>query len=264
MQSHETVKLHRMPFYGRLSPEPNLGGGATNGKGGHERGNILRGFKGPSPLERQRTPTSEYSNSPFQSRHVLRRIFTDIGSIYGCSSTASFRPNAPRASDLLDTNSFHEPANCAYDYERDWGCARTVQKAIRRNSRSTKTANKVSQTADSGVTNRQYPWLTFPTPVPGLPDVTLYRDQWEDHIISRHVEMSGQEQIVGGVVSTPTIVINSPDSSGYYLFVNEDVRSQSGRTPLVVCVDPAERFLVTAYYDSAYKTAVIGTVVWQS
>lgn len=113
------------------------------------------------------------------------------------------------------------------------------------------------------MTDKVNPWMVFPTPVPGLPSVTLYRDQWDNHITAKHVEMVGQENRVGLVISTPTIVINSPDTSGYYIFVNEDVRSPHGTTPMAVCVDPADQFVVTAYYERAFRVSVSGTVIWQ-
>jgi hypothetical protein len=114
------------------------------------------------------------------------------------------------------------------------------------------------------VTDKTQPWLHFPTPVPGLSRVTLYQDQWKDHIL-KHSEMLGQEYRVGVVLGTPSVVWLAPDSPDYYLFLNENVRSPHGTSGLVACVDPKEQFLVTAYYDRRASVASImqgGVVIW--
>jgi hypothetical protein len=61
--------------------------------------------------------------------------------------------------------------------------------------------------------------------------------------------MLGLELTVGVVIQQPTIVTKTGDVNGYLLFMNEIVRSPGGNAPLIVCVDPAQQFVVTSYFD---------------
>lgn len=107
------------------------------------------------------------------------------------------------------------------------------------------------------------PWLTFTTPVERAPAVSIYREQWEGHVLAGHPEMLGQENRVGEILRAPTTVAQLEDASGYLLFVNSNVTSPGGNTPMVACVDPEEQFLVTSYYDRRLLRGVPGLIIWQ-
>ena len=92
----------------------------------------------------------------------------------------------------------------------------------------------------------------IPTPVPGLPFVTLYQDTWADHIIKQHVYMAGKETLVETTVTNPTVVVPGTSNPDYVVFVNHQETSSQG-SPLTVIIDPRDQVICTALYNKTFR-----------
>jgi hypothetical protein len=86
------------------------------------------------------------------------------------------------------------------------------------------------------------------TPLPALPQVTLYQDTWNDHIIGHHPEMRGREGSVHGALSQPSCVYESSSDPNRAIFISDGIKSQRG-SPLAVYVDRSSATVCSAYYS---------------
>jgi hypothetical protein len=105
--------------------------------------------------------------------------------------------------------------------------------------------------------------MVIPTPLPGLAEVTLYRDTWFDKITKNHLEMLGKEDAVRLVVSSPTAVCIASSNPSYRVFINDSVRSPGGRSLLTVYVDPVSAVMVSAYYNRSFPRLSSDRIIWQ-
>lgn len=99
------------------------------------------------------------------------------------------------------------------------------------------------------------------TPYPGAPTVTLFETTWTEHIVKRHVEMTGKMPDVQAVVKNVSTVSTGTSAPNYVVFTNKDIVSPSG-TPLGVIVDTEQGEIVTAYYNRTLKVIQSDQVLW--
>jgi hypothetical protein len=111
------------------------------------------------------------------------------------------------------------------------------------------------------VSDGRKPLFVAPTPFPGAPSVTLFRDTWIEHITKQHVELTGQEAAVEAVVTSPTVVLAGHADTPHVVFINQAVTSQSG-TPLAVIVHPEEKIICTAYYNRSFRIIPADATLW--
>ena len=105
------------------------------------------------------------------------------------------------------------------------------------------------------------PIFTTTTPWPKVPQVTLFRDTWDEHIIKQHVHMAGQELQVRAVASNPTLIVPGTSNPDYVIYVSDSVTTTSG-TPLAVIINPQEKLIVSAYYNRSLRVVVAGQSLW--
>jgi hypothetical protein len=111
------------------------------------------------------------------------------------------------------------------------------------------------------VTDGRKALLVIPTPLPGLPQVTLYQDTWLDHIVKNHPYMAGKEKLVEVAAMNPTVIMVGTSNPSYRVFVNQQATTSSG-TPLIVIIDPAKEVICTALYNRSYRTIQTEQVIW--
>jgi hypothetical protein len=105
-----------------------------------------------------------------------------------------------------------------------------------------------------GIFDRK-PLFTVSTPWPRVPRATLLSDVWNDHIVKGHVEMSGREEDVRTIVTTPTAVLSGTTNREYVIYVSQAVTTPGG-TPIGVVIDPEEQIIVTAYPNRSLKLVI--------
>ena len=103
--------------------------------------------------------------------------------------------------------------------------------------------------------------LSVTTPLPGLPEVKLFADTWQGHIIGNHPYMAGKEKLVETTIMNPTVIMVGTSNPDYRIFVNQQQTTPSG-TPLIVIVDPIEEVICTALYNRSYRIILPEQVVW--
>jgi hypothetical protein len=102
------------------------------------------------------------------------------------------------------------------------------------------------------------PLFIAQTRIPGLRRVTLFEQQWLEHIVTQHVYMIGREKQVEAVVSGATVALAGSSTMGtanpsYVIELNSQIISQSG-SPLAVIVDTQSAEIHTAYFNRSLKT----------
>jgi hypothetical protein len=113
------------------------------------------------------------------------------------------------------------------------------------------------------VSHSRKPLFTVPTPFPGVQQLTLFQDTWENHIVTGHVYMSGRETTVHAIASSPSVVLSGGNPNpGYVVYLNQSLTTLRG-SPIAVIVDPHERVIVTAYPDRSLRIIESGRVLWR-
>lgn len=105
------------------------------------------------------------------------------------------------------------------------------------------------------------PLFVVPTPLPGLPRVTLFADTWLDHIVQQHPYMQGKKTVVQATVSTPSVIMPGTSNPNYVVFVNQSVTSSAGN-PLTVMINPKDQIIVTALFNRTFKIIVQEKALW--
>jgi len=104
----------------------------------------------------------------------------------------------------------------------------------------------------------RHPLVIARTPLPDLPEVTLYRDTWLEHIVARHPVMEHRSQEVVETLAFPDIVWASPVDPTRLVFTQSRTITNRG-SRLMVVVDRREALVCTAFYNRAMR---VGTVIW--
>lgn len=109
---------------------------------------------------------------------------------------------------------------------------------------------------------RRTPLFFVNTPFPGVPDVTLFEDSWENRVVARHTYMADKLLVVQGIAESPTHVLPGGSSNeDFVIFVNEAVTTPGGSL-LSVIIDPKERLIITAYPDRKLKLIEPTKALW--
>lgn len=100
------------------------------------------------------------------------------------------------------------------------------------------------------------------TPLPDIPEVTLYASTWFNHITVNHPELYNQLDNVKIIVSSPTMVFENPGKVTRFIFVNTTVTGLFGQ-PLSVIVDQPDQKIITAYYNQGLTSPVGHKIKWK-
>ena len=104
--------------------------------------------------------------------------------------------------------------------------------------------------------------FTVATPYPALPNVTLFADTWQNHIVPQRPYLLGHADWLSGTLAAPSAVCAGTTNPGYLAFVSGAIVSSGRRSPFVVFVDPIDRIVVTAGYRIDYRDLGAHTVLW--
>jgi hypothetical protein len=99
-------------------------------------------------------------------------------------------------------------------------------------------------------------------PYPAVPQATLLRETWENHIVGHHAYMADRLALVQATASAPTVIVPGTSNPDYLIFVNEGETTSEGH-PLTVIINPSVQIIVTAMYNRSYREIAPGIVLWR-
>lgn len=106
--------------------------------------------------------------------------------------------------------------------------------------------------------------LSSTTPVPSLPALKLHADTWKNHILVRHPEMAGKEELVQKIMSAPKVVGITQQNAENYVLFDPQITSPSGNSVLTVFASPKDQVVVTAFYSRGFSASDVETIIWQA
>lgn len=125
-----------------------------------------------------------------------------------------------------------------------------------------KTPDKTRPAREQGLSSTALTAIfTATTPFPGLPEVSLTRVTWDDHVLKQHPYMVGKEQLVQATVSAPSVIVRGTSNPDYIIFINQAETSSEGN-PLTVIASPHLQIIVTSLYHRSFKVIAPELVIW--